>query len=164
MQQDFLSISDAHQCTCHMHKSCPTTMMDSCPHQDIATMKMVDLSHAVWSITYAIYQHITWQEKTRLIWEQNSISPSAGITADAPLSDVGSKCYVALVIYGKFLPQPNMNCLVRNSAWSWDLCGCGCSVSKMMHTDILILSSSCYSVMIWPRPVITALSGVVSCP
>ena len=36
MLQDFISISDARQCCCHMHNSRPT-MMDSCPHHDTAT-------------------------------------------------------------------------------------------------------------------------------
>ena len=40
--QDLISLSNAHQCTCHVHKSCPITMMNSCPHHHTATTKMVD--------------------------------------------------------------------------------------------------------------------------
>jgi hypothetical protein len=52
MLQYLVSISDALRCTCHMHKSRPTTMMDSCPHHDTSATKSVDLLHDVWSITF----------------------------------------------------------------------------------------------------------------
>ena len=47
MLQDLVSISDACQYTCHLHKSRPTTMVDSCTHHDTATTKTTDLLHAV---------------------------------------------------------------------------------------------------------------------
>ena len=51
MLQNLLSIFDVRQCTCHMHKCHSTIMIDSCPHDDTATTKTVDV-HAVWSITF----------------------------------------------------------------------------------------------------------------
>ncbi|XP_041362133.1 metalloprotease mig-17-like [Gigantopelta aegis] len=48
----YVSISDVRQCTCHVHESRPTTMMDSCPHHDTATTYTVNLLHAVWSLTF----------------------------------------------------------------------------------------------------------------
>ena len=49
---DAVSIFDACKSICHMHKNHPTTMMNSCPHHDTATTKLVDLLHTVWSITF----------------------------------------------------------------------------------------------------------------
>ena len=61
MLQEIVSIADAHQGTYHIHKNCPTTMVDSTPKYF--------LEH---NIPLDAYGHV-------------SISPSAGTTADVPL-------------------------------------------------------------------------------
>ena len=69
--QDLVSISDAHQCICHMRKSCSTIMMGSCPHHD--------------TVDTCIHQHLTGNtEKLSTTWHM-SISPSAGTCPYHPL-------------------------------------------------------------------------------
>ena len=110
MLQDLISISDACQCTCHMHNSHPTIRMDSCPDND--TTKMVDLLQAVWSIMFPSMcvdmgaSVMTGENEAYLRTKQSStwcmsISPSAGTTADVLPRN---KTYITLVFYRKFLP------------------------------------------------------------
>ena len=65
------------------------TMTHSCPHHDTVTTKTVELLHAVRSITVPSTSidtwpsYSTWQDKTRLIWEQNN--PPSGTCPSHPL-------------------------------------------------------------------------------
>ena len=129
MLKDLVSISDARQCTYRMHKSRPTTMLDSCPHHVTAIIKTVDVLHAVWSITLPSSSTDTCVSislKTQFSTWYMAMSPSAGIIADAPLSDIGSKRYVALVFYGTFTtPSANYQlsgqrfCVVQGFVSLW---------------------------------------------
>ena len=88
MLQDLVSISDVCQCTCHMqgrlvarsHNASFDVCLYTCVHQHLSGVNEAHLRTK---------QCSTWHVSTL---------PSAGITADDPLRDVGSKCYVALVL------------------------------------------------------------------
>ena len=98
--QYIMLISDAHQCLCHMHKSRPTNIMDSCSHYDTAAIKSVDLLQPLLSLMFPVIccnPSACKRRKMKLIWEQSStwhmsISPSAGTTTDTLL-----RRYVTLV-------------------------------------------------------------------
>ena len=84
-----LQVSDVCHCICHIHKSHPCTMMNSCPHHDTATTKMVDLLHTVRSVTFSVmYVRACVHQPRKLDSSENktsstwyvSISPSFGIT------------------------------------------------------------------------------------
>ena len=102
--------------------------------------------------------HETYLKKTVFY-----LALSFGTTADALLSDMGSKRSLHWSFRETFyLPQLIKNCLVKHSAQSISLCHNGCYycdlVLKMMHLDVSILSSSGYSVLTWPQPQINLLS------
>ena len=75
-----------------------------------------------------VYRHVCIYhlKNTQFSTWYMAMSPSAGITADAPLSDIGSKRYVALVLHGTFTtPSANYQlsdqkfCVVQRFVSLW---------------------------------------------
>lgn len=75
--QDLVPVTVSRQCTCHIYKGRPISMVDSCSHHDTPTTKTIYLLNTVFSVTLTATSIDTFtfvsmcEEKTGFICKQN---------------------------------------------------------------------------------------------